>query len=62
MAFVSLLSFNNYSNRIFKKFTYPSEYLENSQVYITLSDFNFNPGDGVTTEVVVGQGSGSFLN
>lgn len=61
MATLNILDFNNYYNRIIKK---PEDIAEDNIVY-NLTDFNFNPNDGIETEVILGSnmpydGSGNY--
>lgn len=62
MANLLLLSYNNYFNRLYRKENSAGNYVQNSAMYVALGDINFNPGDGVTTSLVVGKGQGAFLN
>lgn len=62
MSRIALLSYNNYYNRIYKKESSLSDYIGVSDNYIVLNNINFNPGDGVTTSLVLGKGTGAFLN
>lgn len=58
-----LNAFNNYKNRVYKKFPKIAGYISLARSYSLVKDVNFNPGDGVTTEVVVGKSaltSGDF--
>ena len=55
-------SFNNYYNRIYKKYDTISGYVLNSRSYIALDNIDFNPADGVTTTLILGKGTGMFLN
>ena len=58
MTIYVLSGFNNYYNRIVKKF----DTLEEYQPYIThiQSDYNFVPNDGVNTQVVLGSNSNGY--
>ncbi len=49
-----LLHFNNYFNRKLKKLDSVDNYLSSDSEYVIFQNFNFNPNDGVETEVVVG--------
>ena len=49
-----LLHFNNYFNRKLKKLESVDDYLSSDSEYVIFQNFNFNPNDGVETEVVVG--------
>lgn len=66
MSRLGLFSYNNYYNRIYKKETditaYVAASVANSGAYILLDNVNFNPADGVATEIILGKGSGAFLN
>lgn len=44
-----ILNYNNYYNRIVKKYNTTQEYLDNVEVIYTLTDTNFNPNDNVNT-------------
>ena len=66
MNVLILKGYNNYFNRIVKKLSSATEY-KNAVAggtigtvtvnnYIDLQDINFNPNDGVTTELIVGKG------
>lgn len=65
MNILLLKGFNNYFNRIVKKYSTIADYKSNSSSYLEYSNINFNPRDGVATELVVGSqtqqepGSGS---
>ena len=50
-------SFNNYYNRIYKKYDQIGDYVVNSRSYIALDNINFNPADGVNTTLVLGKGT-----
>ena len=54
MNILFLRGFNNYTNRIITKYNTTSEYTERSKSYITFTGINFNPNDGIATELVVG--------
>lgn len=63
MINVILCSYNNYYNRIMKKLDSVEKYRTSTHPnYIDLENINFNPADGITTTLVVGKGSGMFLN
>lgn len=62
MSRIALLSYNNYYNRIYKKESSLGDYIVHSSNYIVLDNINFNPGDGVSTSLVLGKGTGAFLN
>ena len=56
-----LLHYNNYFNRIIKnKYTVP-EYKSADSNYKEVSNVNFNPGDGVSTSLVLGLGQNGSL-
>jgi len=48
-----LKGYNNYFNRIVKKHSTLDEYLENCSSYKCILNVNFNPNDGVDTELVL---------
>lgn len=54
MKILLLKGFNNYANRIIVRYETLQEYEERAQSYLTYSDINFNPNDGVITELVFG--------
>ena len=62
MANIAFLSWNNYLNRMYRREDTISGYITKSPNYIIQTDINFNPGDGVNTTLVVGKGSGAFLD
>lgn len=62
MSRIALLSYNNYYNRIYKKESSLGDYIVHSSNYIVLDNINFNPSDGVSTSLVLGKGTGAFLN
>ena len=47
MKILLLRGFNNYFNRIVKKYSTLDDYKENSDSYVEFTDINFNPNDGV---------------
>lgn len=49
---LTFLKYNNYYNRIVKYKDHITGYLADSQNY-TFNNFNFNPGDGVDTEIII---------
>ena len=57
MNLTLLQGFNNYYNRVVKKFDTLSDYLQwttdNGKLYATLPQINFNPNDGVDTTQVI---------
>lgn len=64
-----VLNYNNYYNRIVKKYNTVQEYLDNVEVIYTLEDTNFNPNDNVNTTHTFGwslstdnyEGDGNYL-
>ena len=54
MNILLLRGFNNYFNRIVKKYSALADYKNNSDTYLEFSNINFNPNDGITTELVIG--------
>lgn len=55
--------FNNYFNRIVKKYSSFQDYVNNSSDIKLLLNINFNPSDGVRTDLVLGQGQlGDFFD
>lgn len=54
MDILLLRGFNNYFNRVVKKYSTLADYRAHSASYIDLSGVNFNPNDGVATELVLG--------
>lgn len=54
MNILLLRGFNNYFNRTVKKYSSIADYKSNSASYIDLSNINFNPNDGITTELIFG--------
>lgn len=54
MNIIFLKGYNNYLNRILKKHNSISAYMANSSSYVTYGNINFNPNDGITTELIVG--------
>ena len=62
---ILLLSYNNYYNRIYRKHNTVQEYIvagAQGGGYVVVTDYNFDPADGVYTTAVFGKGTGSFLN
>ena len=57
MNILLLRGYNNYFNRIVKKYSTLANYKTNSASYLELENINFNPNDGVTTELVIGSSS-----
>ena len=54
MNILLLRGFNNYFNRIVKKYSTVDDYKANSSSFLELSNINFNPNDGVNTDLVIG--------
>ena len=54
MKILLLKKFNNYFNRIIVKYSTLDDYKQRSSSFLAYSNVNFNPNDGVTTELVVG--------
>ena len=54
MNILLLRGFNNYFNRIVKKYTAIADYKINSASFLDFSGINFNPNDGVATELIIG--------
>ena len=54
MNILFLRGFNNYFNRVIKKYSTLDDYRNESSSYIDLANINFNPNDGVATELIVG--------
>lgn len=52
MATLNLFTFNNYYNRVNKRFNTIYEYEENGRLLYSYQDRNFNPADGVRTTFV----------
>ena len=61
MNSILLLAFNNYSNRQVKLYDSLYPYLQNSASYFNIDSVNFNPNDGVTTEIILGKGTETQL-
>lgn len=57
MNILFLKGFNNYFNRIVKKYSTLTDYQSNSSSYLNYSSINFNPNDGIATELIVGSPS-----
>ena len=57
MNILLLKGFNNYFNRIVKKYSTLADYKSNSNGYLEFTSINFNPNDGITTDLVVGNAS-----
>ena len=54
MNILLLRGFNNYFNRTVKKYTGLIAYMNASASYLDLANINFNPNDGITTELILG--------
>ena len=54
MNILLLRGFNNYFNRTVKKYSTLADYRSNSSSYLDLANINFNPNDGVATELIIG--------
>ena len=54
MNLLILKGFNNYFNRIIKRYTTLSDYNSHSEAHYDFSNINFNPNDGVTTTQIIG--------
>ena len=54
MNILLLKKFNNYFNKIVVKYNTLNEYKERSSSFLVYSNVNFNPNDGVITELTVG--------
>lgn len=54
MNILLLKGFNNYFNRIVKKYSTLADYKEHSNTYLEFSSINFNPNDGVVTSLIIG--------
>lgn len=57
MNILFLKGFNNYFNRIVKKYSTLNDYQNNSSSFLNYTSINFNPNDGVATELIVGSPS-----
>ena len=51
-----LNKFNNYFNRIIKKYETREDYISHSQYSLLYTSNNFNPNDGITTTFILGKG------
>ena len=56
-----LLHYNNYFNRIIKKEDTVAKYMNADAHYRVASNINFNPGDGVSTSLILGLGQNGTL-
>ena len=54
MNILLLRGFNNYFNRVVKKYSTLTDYRNNSTSYLDLASINFNPNDGVVAELIIG--------
>lgn len=54
MDLLLLKGFNNYFNRIVKKYSTLADYKTNSTSFLEFSNINFNPNDGVVAELILG--------
>lgn len=54
MNILVLKKFNNYANRIVVRYDTLDDYKERSASNLTFTDINFNPNDGVITELIIG--------
>ena len=54
MNILLLKKFNNYFNKIVVRYNTLDEYKKGSSSFLVYSDVNFNPNDGVITELTVG--------
>lgn len=54
MNILLLRGFNNYFNRIVKKYSTLEDYRTESSSYLDLDNINFNPNDGIATELIIG--------
>ena len=63
---ILLLTYNNYFNRIVKKESSTADYRAASialgSTYLDIPSVDFNPNDGVVTELIVGKGNSPYLN
>lgn len=57
MNILFLRGFNNYFNRTVKKYSALADYQSNSTAYVNFESINFNPNDGVVTELILGNES-----
>lgn len=57
MNILFLRGFNNYFNRVIKKYSTLADYQSNSTSHVNFESINFNPNDGVATELVLGNES-----
>ena len=54
---ILLLHYNNYFNRIIKKLDTIADYQKADSHSVTCYNINFNPGDGVSTSLILGHGT-----
>ena len=57
MNILFLRGFNNYFNRVIKKYSTLADYQSESTASVNFESINFNPNDGVATELVLGNES-----
>lgn len=57
MDILLLRGFNNYFNRIVKKYSTIADYKTHSASFLEFTGINFNPNDGVATELILGSPS-----
>lgn len=56
MNLLVLKGYNNYFNRIVKKLDSTAAYKSAVTSYLDIANMNFNPNDGVTTQLILGKG------
>ena len=54
MNLLVLKGFNNYFNRIIKRYSTLADYISHSESHYDFANINFNPNDGVTTTQILG--------
>lgn len=54
MNLLVLKGFNNYFNRIIKRYNTLDEYISHSESHYDFANINFNPNDGITTTQILG--------
>jgi len=54
MNLLVLKGFNNYFNRIIKRYSTLDDYISHSESHYDFANINFNPNDGVTTTQILG--------
>ena len=62
MNLLILKGYNNYFNRIVKKLGSTAAYKSAVTNYLDISNMNFNPNDGVTTQLILGKGELNWEN